>query len=135
MANGLDEAFEDVREFHLAFDCAAPEFPQMQSVEDAGKRANWIAEEVRELRDARTIEDQADAYIDILYFAIGGLVEIGLRPLRLWKIVHGANMAKLWPDGKPRRRQDGKIIKPPGWVPPELELTIVVLDQSRRVPA
>lgn len=126
---GLDCAFDDVRDFHVAFGCDAPDLPQMQTPKQVERRAKWMEEEIRELRDAQTLVDQADAYLDLIYFAIGGLVELCVRPLTLWRIIHGANMAKLWADGKPRRRADGKIVKPAGWTPPELELTIAVHDQ------
>lgn len=59
---------------------------------------------------------QADALIDQLYFVIGSLVEMGVKPDNLFDIVQSANMGKLWEDGKPRFREgDGKIIKPPNW--------------------
>jgi predicted HAD superfamily Cof-like phosphohydrolase len=34
--------------------------------------------------------------------------------------VHRSNMAKLV-DGKPLKRADGKVIKPEGWTPPDIE--------------
>jgi predicted HAD superfamily Cof-like phosphohydrolase len=41
----------------------------------------------------------------------------------LFDIVQAANMAKLGPDGKPIiRPEDGKIMKPEGWEPPEEKL-------------
>lgn len=105
--------------FHKAL---APELiakvPRLQPVERRNARANWLIEEANELREAETIYDQADAYIDSIYFAIGGLVDLGVDPQPLWDIVHGANMAKIWPDGSIQRRVDGKVIKPRGWVDP-----------------
>lgn len=41
----------------------------------------------------------------------------------IFPFVHEANMAKLWPDGKPRYREsDGKVLKPEGWIPPEARI-------------
>jgi len=34
--------------------------------------------------------------------------------------VHRSNMAKLGDDGKPIRREDGKVLKPLTWTPPDL---------------
>lgn len=34
--------------------------------------------------------------------------------------VHRSNMAKLWSDGKPHYRADGKVAKPEGWTPPDI---------------
>ncbi len=35
--------------------------------------------------------------------------------------VHKSNMSKLGLDGKPIRRQDGKVLKGPNYQPPQLE--------------
>jgi len=109
----------DVRAFHAAL---APDLiakaPRLQPPERANGRADWLTEEADELREATTIYDQADAYIDSIYFAIGGLVDLGINPQPLWNIVHAANMAKIWPDGSIQRRVDGKIIKPKAWQDP-----------------
>ena len=83
---GIDRAWEDVRAFHLAFDHPAPEAPELLHADLVQRRANWIEEEADELREAATIAEQADAFIDII-FALGGLVNLGVRPERLWDIV------------------------------------------------
>jgi predicted HAD superfamily Cof-like phosphohydrolase len=115
----IDRAWEDVRAFHLAFGQPAPEAPELLHADLVHRRANWIEEETDELREAATVTEQADAFVDIIYFALGGLVDLGVRPERLWDIVQNANMAKLWPDGRPRHRAgDGKVMKPDGWQDP-----------------
>lgn len=116
---GISALYRDVRDFHVTFGHPYSDTPVLQPKDRVEARADWIAEEVQELRDATTIVDQADAYIDALYFAIGGLVEIGVEPSRIWAIVHGANMAKVQSDGSVKRREDGKIQKPEGWIAPE----------------
>ena len=119
----IDLAWEDVRAFHLAFGSPAPDAPAALDRDKVLRRAAWIEEEAQELREAATIAEQADAFIDAIYFAIGGLVEMGIQPGPLWDIVQGANMAKLWPDGRPRwRESDGKVIKPDGWQDPSEKL-------------
>lgn len=122
---GLNKLYKDVNEFHKAFRHPAPDKPQAQSREKAQKRGKWINDEVDELNEASELENevdravgQADAYIDIIYFAVGGLVELGIEPEALWNIVQEANMNKLH-DGKPVYHPDGKIKKPSGWVAPE----------------
>jgi len=136
----LGAAFEDVRDFHRTFGHPAPDVPTVIPQERVEARADWLNEEADEfvtasgLVEARigasadpadtyghvdVIAEQADAMIDAAYFALGGLVELGIDPSPLWDIVHRANMAKLWPDGTVRRRpEDGKVIKPPGWQDP-----------------
>lgn len=114
----LDTLWQKVRDFHVAFGQPAPNTPTMQSKDLVERRQAWIAEENTELGDATTLVDQADAYLDLLYFAIGGLVELGVRPDGLFNIVHGANMAKLH-DGVAVKSPAGKVVKPAGWVAPE----------------
>lgn len=116
---GIGALYVDVHEFHRVFGHPARLTPGLQPADRVTARANWIDEEVGELRDAKNIYDQADAYIDIIYFAVGGLVEMGVDPSELWRIVHGANMAKVFPDGTVKRREDGKIMKPPHWRAPD----------------
>jgi predicted HAD superfamily Cof-like phosphohydrolase len=128
----IDRAWEDVRNFHLAFGHPAPEAPELLHATSVERRAAWIEEEAEELREAETIADQADAFIDIIYFALGGLVNLGVRPERLWDIVQAANMAKLGPDGAPHHRPgDGKVIKPDGWQDPG-PLLHAEIDRQRR---
>lgn len=118
----MNKQWHEVRDFHLAFNHPAPDGPTLMNEFEVTRRSEWIKEEVRELGEATTIVDQADAFLDILYFAMGGLVVMGVQPGNLWDIVQGANMAKLWEDGKPRFKEDGKVMKPPSWQPPEPQL-------------
>lgn len=117
--HALTKLFHDVRDFHLTFGHPAPDRPSVQPADRTDARADWIAEEAEEIRVADTITAQADGYIDAIYFGIGGLVELGIDPGPLWDLVHGANMAKVHPDGTVKRREDGKVIKPDGWVAPD----------------
>lgn len=115
----LDQAMAMVRDFHRVMGQPHPAKPTRQPLGRAKTRGKWIRTETHELTNARTIVDQADAYIDGLYFCLGGLVELGIDPSPLLEIAHAANMAKVQPDGTVHRRADGKIIKPEGWVAPE----------------
>lgn len=51
----------------------------------------------------------------LMEWAYSNLARLGVDPSGLFEAVHEANMGKLWPDGKPRYRDDGKIRKPTGW--------------------
>jgi predicted HAD superfamily Cof-like phosphohydrolase len=111
----------DIREFHEVFARTPhPTVPTMQTPFQANRRATWIEEEAQEVRDATDIASQADGYIDVIYFAMGGLDELGIDPSPLWDIVHQANMAKRQPDGSVSRDPvTFKTLKPEGWVAPE----------------
>lgn len=115
----MNKQFEDVKKFHKAFNHPTSEFPTLIIPSRAELRASWLDEEVQEFRDAKTIEDQVDAMIDVIYFAYGTLVENGVEPSKIWDIVQNANMSKIFSDGKPHFSDTGKTIKPKKWVAPE----------------
>lgn len=128
---GLDLTWEQVRAFQLAFNHPASDKPTLLEAERAAKRMNWIQEEVQEFLEAKSIADQADAMIDVIYFAIGTLVEMGVRPQELMDIVQHANMSKLGPDGKPLYKPDGKVMKPDGWEDPYPKLQQAIAQQMK----
>ena len=119
---GLNDAWKKVKTFHENFNAPVGDEPHMLPRERSLARAAWMREEVDEFLEARDIYDQADAMIDLIYFALGTMVEMGIPPEELFDAVQHANMQKLWPDGKPRFREDGKIITPEGWEPPQKDL-------------
>lgn len=127
----LNENFEHVRQFHVRFGIPAPGLPQSIPADRLRRRASWMNEEVKELLNSDSIEDQADACIDLLYLALGGLVELGVSPHELFMIVHEANVAKLWPDGAPRLRADGKVLKPPSWADPKPQIVAEIRRQLK----
>lgn len=83
-----------------------------------------IAEEVQELNDALATNDtveQLDALIDILVVTIGAIHSAGFNGESAWQEVMRTNFAKIDPaTGKVRKREDGKVLKPEGWQPPNL---------------
>jgi predicted HAD superfamily Cof-like phosphohydrolase len=85
---------------------------------------NLIAEEVQELNDAIDANDrveQLDALIDILVVTIGAIHSAGFNGECAWNEVMRTNFAKIDPNtGKVRKREDGKVLKPEGWTPPDL---------------
>ena len=69
------------------------------------------------------IADQADALVDIYYYSLNAACKKGINLSAIFGIVHQANMNKRDPaTGKfIKRESDGKIIKPAGWTPPDVE--------------
>jgi predicted HAD superfamily Cof-like phosphohydrolase len=81
-----------------------------------------IDEEVQELKDSATRKDDLDALIDILVVTIGAIHSMGADAEGAWKEVMSTNFAKIDSvTGKVRKREDGKVLKPVGWTPPNLE--------------
>lgn len=118
----MEKQWEMVRDFHRTFGHPHRETPMDLPKDRANARLGWMNEELEEFRDSKNIYEQADAMIDLIYFALGTLVEMGIRPEKLFEIVHEANMAKLFPDGKPHFNSEGKTIKPATWVDPEQKI-------------
>ena len=132
----MNKEFYDVKEFHNAFNYPHPDKPTLLTGERALTRKSWMDEELGEFIEATEngdIVEQADAMIDVLYLAIGTLVEMGIEPENLFAIVQEANMSKSFPDGKPHYREsDGKIIKPDTWEDPHEKLRAEIERQANR---
>jgi predicted HAD superfamily Cof-like phosphohydrolase len=84
-----------------------------------------IEEESKELDlallDNNRVE-QLDALIDILVVTIGAIHSMGADAEGAWKEVMKTNFAKIDREtGKVRKRDDGKVLKPVGWTPPDLK--------------
>ena len=58
---------------------------------------------------------------DLQYVLSGAAVALGLDIQTAFIRIHNSNMSKLGEDGKPVYREDGKIIKGPDYIPPNLE--------------
>lgn len=83
-----------------------------------------IEEEAEELNQAILAKDKVemlDALIDILVVTIGAIHSMGADAEGAWKEVMRSNFAKIGEDGKVRKREDGKVLKPVGWTPPDLK--------------
>jgi len=96
-----------------------------ENVEQYKLYFNLIQEEVKELEESTTMEDDLDALIDILVVTIGAIHSMGADAEGAWKEVMRTNFAKIDKEtGKVRKREDGKVLKPLGWTPPDLKLYI-----------
>jgi predicted HAD superfamily Cof-like phosphohydrolase len=84
-----------------------------------------IEEEAEELNQAIINNDSVealDALIDILVVTIGAIHSMGANGEGAWNEVMRTNFAKIDPvTGKVRKREDGKVLKPEDWRPPELK--------------
>ncbi len=73
--------------------------------------------------DTDTIAAQFDALIDSWYYSLNVAAQHGVNLSSIFDVVHRANMAKRDPVTGQfiRRETDGKVIKPAGWQPPDVE--------------
>jgi predicted HAD superfamily Cof-like phosphohydrolase len=113
--------FRDQEKFMRACDQTVDSFNELQYA----MYVNLIDEEHQELLEATLSDDrveQLDALIDILVVTIGAIHSMGADAEGAWKEVMMTNFAKIDKDtGKVRKREDGKVLKPSGWVPPNLK--------------
>ena len=116
----MTNPFRDQEKFMRACDQSVGEFNDAQYK----LYRDLIAEEFTELNAAVAQGDhveQLDALIDILVVTIGAIHSAGFDAEGAWKEVMRTNFAKIDRDtGKVRKREDGKVLKPVGWTPPEL---------------
>ena len=77
--------------------------------------------------DIKIMADQADAGADIIVYIHNAFVKVGVNLSDVLDKVHEANMNKRDPvTGKfIIRESDGKVIKPEGWKPADIEAEIV----------
>ena len=114
----MSNLFRDQETFMIACDQTVG----VENKDQYGLYLGLIEEEVQELRDSTTRVDDLDALIDILVVTIGALHSIGADVEGAWKEVMGNNQSKINPrTGRVNKREDGKVLKPEGWKPPELE--------------
>jgi predicted HAD superfamily Cof-like phosphohydrolase len=111
-----------VKEFQDAFNVEMPMKPMMLPLEREKLRQRLLQEEVDELDRAFDLTDKADAIVDCMYILIGTALEHGIadRMEMLFDEVHRSNMSKMGEDGKALIREDGKILKPDTYSPPNL---------------
>jgi predicted HAD superfamily Cof-like phosphohydrolase len=131
----------DVEDFHLVFGQPVLDKPSVPVPERVALRADLLDEEFIETMHAlgyaqhydmswyRTsnavdLVKLADGLADLIYVAIGCALEFGIPLDRVWAEVHRTNMAKVYPDGTVHRRDDGKVLKPDGWRPPDLRAVL-----------
>jgi predicted HAD superfamily Cof-like phosphohydrolase len=128
----MNKQYEMVKEFQTKMGQPVADKPTLMQFARREQRFNYMAEELEEFLSAKTVVDQADAMIDLIYLALGTMVELGVKPESLFQIVQDANMSKLWPDGKPRiNPETNKVMKPPTFVRPEPLLEAEIERQSK----
>jgi predicted HAD superfamily Cof-like phosphohydrolase len=121
---------EKVKHFMEAFGqevLTKPSFPDDNEI--IKLRIALIEEEVQELIVAlgnADIVEVADALTDILYVTYGAGHAFGIDLDACFDEVQDSNMSKLGEDGKPIYREDGKVMKGPGYFHPNLKKVLGV---------
>lgn len=117
----MSNPFRDQAKFMTASDQTVGELNQLQY----NLYLDLMQEEWSELKVALDNGDrveQLDALLDFVVVTIGAVHSGGFDGEGGWKEVIGTNLAKIDKDtGKVRKREDGKVLKPLGWTPPDLK--------------
>lgn len=114
--------FEDQHKFMVACDQTV----DVYNKEQFDLYVRLIDEEFNdELHDAITSNDrveQLDALLDIMVVTLGALHSLGVSASDAWDEVIRSNMSKIDPvTGKVIKREDGKVLKPATFSPPNLK--------------
>lgn len=121
---------EAVREFMVAFGQNTPEKIDLENYPFA-LRSDLITEEAEEFRracEAKNPKEIIDAICDLLYVVHGAAIALGVDIDPFFWEVHRSNMSKLDPKtGKPIYREDGKVLKPDSYSPPDINQLLISL--------
>jgi len=116
----MSNIFKDQERFMVASDQSVDKY----NAEQYNLYINLITEEVNELADAienNDVVEQLDALIDILVVTVGALHSAGVDAQGAWDEVIRSNMSKVdVTTGKVIKREDGKVMKPASYSPPNL---------------
>ena len=110
--------YNDVVKFIEA--CDQPKTPENAKLYD-----KLIREEFDEYVGAMLSKDEVetlDACMDMIWVILGFCHMKGYDVAGAWNEVARSNLAKINPEtGKVNKREDGKVLKPEGWTPPQLQ--------------
>lgn len=115
---------QDVLMFNRDVLCIEPRPLSLLSGEERRWLVSALMEEIDEYLEANDVAEAADALLDLIYFAIGGMYRMGMRQDHIeqaFLLVHTANLKKKL-GIKETRPQDGSVadaVKSPDWTPPE----------------
>ena len=116
--------FEDVKKFMETFGQIVQTKPQFPDEKTVQLRFDLIKEELNELEEAmktKDLKEVADALTDILYVTYGAGYAYGINLDECFKEVQRANMSKLGNNGKPIYNENGKVMKGPNYIKPDLK--------------
>jgi predicted HAD superfamily Cof-like phosphohydrolase len=118
------DPFNDVETFLRAVGQNPPPFVTNENPQSLLYK-ELIREEIKEFWEADEANDDTerlDACFDMIWVIVGYARSRGWDFERAWEEGAQSNLSKIDPEtGLVRRREDGKILKPEGWKPPNFE--------------
>jgi predicted HAD superfamily Cof-like phosphohydrolase len=118
----MSKTFTDVTVFMTAAGQSIPPFNANRS-DQSDLYMKLIQEEYTELMDAEAVSDDpeiCDACFDLMWVIVGYMKSRGWDCENIWDEGAKSNLSKIdSATGKVIKREDGKILKPEGWKPPD----------------
>lgn len=119
----MSKVFTDVTVFLKAVGQETPSSPQKTVSAQAELYKKLIKEEYEEFWEAEAVSDdveEIDACFDMMWVIVGYMKSRGWDCENIWDEGAKSNLSKIDPvTGRVKRREDGKILKPEGWKPPD----------------
>lgn len=138
---------KQAREFTEASGTQWPAEPRLMTQDEADFIIKMVMDELLELgscfydaelnkskmmeavRDAKSLpkeseprmEDMADSLGDVVYYCANAAAKVGYDLDAVLEEIHEANMRKRGPDGVFIKNEMGKVLKPAGFVPPNIK--------------
>lgn len=112
-----------VREFHMVYGLPVRGEANLPSASDRALRKKLVSEEYWEYvggEDKNDLVNIAQELADMIYVIYGTALTYGFDLDEVVAEVHRANMSKLDDDGQVIRRDDGKVLKGPNYVAPNI---------------
>ena len=122
------DLIEDIEKFHEKYGLEYKDsISRHLSPEEKEFRVRCLLEEVQEYIAAKTLEEEIDAIIDLIYFALGTSYRHGFNFYDGWKSVHQSNMSKVRAEKKEDSKRDFEldVVKPDDWKAPELDDAVI----------
>ncbi len=123
----MKSKIDAVAKFHQSFGLGVSETPRADLGEAKNLlRYNLMDEENEEYYEAAQngdLVEVADALGDMLYILCGTILEHGMQHIieDVFEEIQRSNMSKLGENGKPIYREDGKVLKGPGYFKPDIK--------------
>ena len=122
-------SLEPVSEFHEVFEIGNALSPKLLEAPEFELRHRLLHEENEEYLEAcktGNLTEIADALGDQLYILFGTILKHGLQHKidAIFNEIHRSNMSKLDANGRPIRREDGKILKSEKYFKPNIALLL-----------
>lgn len=119
----MSKVFTDVQVFMAAAGQEVPREPTPEESEQAKLYKRLIQEEFEEFMEADAANDDVerlDACFDMMWVVVGYMISRGWNRELSWDEGAKSNLCKIDPlTGRVIKREDGKILKPEGWKPPD----------------